>query len=268
MTDQASAIPTSTVEADGMEVASGDPGPAQINIHIHQESALSQLVKAGCSLFQGGSKTPRQAAASRERIGRVQLALGVTQVVLGTVSGALGVLLYLGPWIMLSSTGCAFWPGAVAIAAGAGAIVHEKRHSRCWGGLSVLMALLSASAALAALILCIGSFVWQPDGFYYMDSVCDSPIPTSWTPRYWRQWQYENNWRQEECRRNMNLLVKLFGGVRGMMLAVFALMLAGSLASLGLGLRCLCCPAGNLEERERTEKLLVENSPPPSPHKE
>ncbi|XP_028933097.1 transmembrane protein 176B [Ornithorhynchus anatinus] len=268
MTDQVSGIPTSTVEEDGMEVASGDAGPAQLNIHIHQESALAQLVKSGCSLFQRGFKSTRQASASRARIGRAQLALGVTQVVLGTVSGALGVLLYLGPWIMLSSTGCAFWPGAVAIAAGAGAIVHEKRRSRCWGGVSVLMTLLSASAALAALILCINSFVWQPDGFYYMDSVCESPSPTSWTPRYSWQRQSGSNWRQENCRKNMVLLVKLFGAVRGMMLAVFALLLAGSLASLGLGLRCLCCRADNLEERDRTEKLLAGNSPPPSPHKE
>lgn len=39
--------------------------------------------------------------------------LQVTQILLGAVSCALGVFLYLGPWTEMRSTGCAFWMGFV-----------------------------------------------------------------------------------------------------------------------------------------------------------
>lgn len=37
----------------------------------------------------------------------------VTQILLGAVSCALGVLLYFGPWTELGGSGCAFWAGCV-----------------------------------------------------------------------------------------------------------------------------------------------------------
>lgn len=38
------------VTVNGVEVASTPPQPTHISIHIHQESVLAQLLKAGCSL--------------------------------------------------------------------------------------------------------------------------------------------------------------------------------------------------------------------------
>lgn len=39
--------------------------------------------------------------------------LQVTQILLGAVSCAFGVLLYFGPWTSLCDSGCAFWAGSV-----------------------------------------------------------------------------------------------------------------------------------------------------------
>ncbi|NP_001421725.1 transmembrane protein 176B isoform 3 [Bos taurus] len=114
-----------TLTVNGVDVGSVLSQPTHIDIHIHQESALAQLLKAGSSLVERLSHRPAKA-----RIGYGQLALGVTQLLLGAISCALGGLLYLGPWIQLRASGCALWAGFVAIAAGVGAIVHEKRRGK------------------------------------------------------------------------------------------------------------------------------------------
>ncbi|XP_073666175.1 transmembrane protein 176B isoform X8 [Tursiops truncatus] len=106
---------------NGVDVVSPLSQPTHIDIHIHQESALAQLLKAGSSLMKRLSHHPAKASISYG-----QLAVGVTQILLGAMSCALGGLLCLGPWIQLRDSGCAFWAGFVAIAAGVGTIVHEK----------------------------------------------------------------------------------------------------------------------------------------------
>uniref|UniRef100_A0A5F4VZ75 Transmembrane protein 176B n=1 Tax=Callithrix jacchus TaxID=9483 RepID=A0A5F4VZ75_CALJA len=115
--------------------------PTYVNIHIHQESALTQLLKASWDKLQ--------AAGSRGKSGLLSTAW-VTQILLGLVSCVLGVCFCLGPWTVLRASGCAFWAGSAAIAAGAGAIVHEKRRGRLAGYVSSLLTLAGFATAVAA----------------------------------------------------------------------------------------------------------------------
>ncbi|XP_077005720.1 transmembrane protein 176B isoform X2 [Tamandua tetradactyla] len=141
----------STVTVNGVPVASAFPQPAHINVHIHQESVLTQLLKAGGSLKKLLSRT-RNTASSKARINHDQLALGVTQLLLGVVSCALGVFLYFGPYIELRGSGCAFWAGAVAIVAGVGAIVHEKNQGKFSNLFLAIRALLLAVCVLQVIV--------------------------------------------------------------------------------------------------------------------
>ena len=61
-----------TLTVNGVDVGSVLSQPTHIDIHIHQESALAQLLKAGSSLVERLSHRPAKA-----RIGYGQLALGV-----------------------------------------------------------------------------------------------------------------------------------------------------------------------------------------------
>ncbi|KAL4826883.1 hypothetical protein H8958_012228 [Nasalis larvatus] len=255
------------VIVNGVAVASTPSQPSHINVHIHQESTLTQLLKAGSSLkkfiFHPGDTVP-----STARIGYEQLALGVTQILLGVVSCALGVCLCLGPWTVLRASGCAFWVGSVAIAAGAGAIVHEKHPGKLAGYVSSLFTLSGFATAMAAVVLCVNSFIWQTEPFLYIDTVCDPLdliIPT--TGYRWRS--QESQWQKEECRAYMQMLRKLFTAIRALFLAVCVLKVIVSLASLGVNLRNLCGQSSQPLNEEGSEKrLLGENSVPPSPSRE
>ncbi|XP_043320090.1 transmembrane protein 176B isoform X1 [Cervus elaphus] len=249
---------------NGVDVGSMLSQPTHIDIHIHQESALAQLLKAGSSLVERLSHRPAKA-----RIGYGQLALGVTQLLLGAISCALGGLLYLGPWIQLRASGCALWAGSVAIAAGVGAIVHEKRGGKLSGCVSGLLTLAGIATAVAAVVFCVNSFIWQGDGFDDISSVCDSLVPVTPTSWYQRRSSY-SSWEEENCRRYMQMLMDLFLGIRALLLAICILQVIVSLASLGVGLRSFCGQSSQaLQDEEGSERnLLGENSVPPSPSKE
>lgn len=62
---------------NGVDVASTVSQPTHIDIHIHQESVVTELLKAGASLKQFLSR-PRDTGPSRARINNAQLALGVS----------------------------------------------------------------------------------------------------------------------------------------------------------------------------------------------
>ncbi|XP_045022420.1 transmembrane protein 176B isoform X1 [Bubalus bubalis] len=252
-----------TLTVNGVDVGSMLSQPTHIDIHIHQESALTQLLKAGSSLVERLSHRPAKA-----RIGYGQLALGVTQLLLGAISCALGGLLYLGPWTQLRASGCALWAGFVAIAAGVGAIVHEKRRGKLSGCISGLLTLAGIATAVAAVVFCVNSFIWQDDGFYDISSVCDSLVPVTPTSWYQRRSSY-SSWEEENCRRYMQMLMDLFLGIRALLLAICALQVIVSLASLGVGLRSFCGQSSRALDEEGSERnLLGENSVPPSPSKE
>ncbi|XP_070320780.1 transmembrane protein 176B isoform X3 [Odocoileus virginianus] len=230
---------------NGVDVGSTLSQPTHIDIHIHQESALAQLLKAGSSLVERLSHRPAKA-----RIGYGQLALGVTQLLLGAISCALGGLLYLGPWIQLRASGCALWAGSV-------------------GCISGLLTLAGIATAMAAVVFCVNSFIWQGDGFDDISSVCDSLVPVTPTSWYQRRSSY-SSWEEENCRRYMQMLMDLFLGIRALLLAICILQVIVSLASLGVGLRSFCGQSSRaLQDEEGSERnLLGENSVPPSPSKE
>ncbi|XP_004458318.2 transmembrane protein 176B [Dasypus novemcinctus] len=260
----------STVTVNGANMDSALSQPTHINIHIHQESAVVQLLKAAGSLkerlFRPWFTAPSKAKRSYE-----QLALGVTQLLLGIVSCALGVFLYFGPYIELRGSGCAFWAGAVAIAAGVGVIVHVKYQGKISGNISGVLTLAGIATALVAVVLCVNSLTWQTDGFFYIDSVCERPKPDTTTIGY--RWGYRNNddsdWKEEACRSYMQILMNLFLAIRSLLLAVCALQVIVSLASLVVGLRSQCSQSSQaMDEEGSVKKLLGENSEPSSPSKE
>ncbi|XP_020833594.1 transmembrane protein 176B [Phascolarctos cinereus] len=258
---------TSMIKVDGMQAVEVDSQPTQINIHIHQESALSKLFQAGCAFLQ--SKTYSQDTFKQSKRGlQAQLALGVSLILLGVLSCAFGILLYFGPWIPLQAMGCAFWAGTVAIVAGAGAIIYEKCQSSCWGRLATLLALISISTAFAALVLCSYSLEDSANHFFNVGTICERSRSETTTVLYYRRYDYRD-WRTEECKRNMDMLLHLFQGVQAMLLAICAVILLVSLASLGVGLCDLCCQNSQFQVEEAAEKkLLGEESLPPSPCKE
>ncbi|XP_006895259.1 PREDICTED: transmembrane protein 176B-like [Elephantulus edwardii] len=262
-------LPSNTVTVNGVDVRSTQSQPTHINIYI-KESAWAQLLKAGgslrCCVFQ-----PRDTVHPKSRMRHEQLALGVTQVLLGVVSCAFGGFLYCGPWNELRGSGCAFWSGTVTIAAGAATIFHEKHQSRLSGYVSVLFTLAGIATVLAATVLCVNSLTWQSDGFHYIHSVCDHPAPEITTIGYrWRRQNWrDSNWKKTQCKSYMQMVTNLFLGIRGLLLAVCVLQAVLSSTSLGMGLQSLCSQSsGYLDKKESEEKLLEDSSVPPSPSKE
>ncbi|XP_036885378.1 transmembrane protein 176B [Sturnira hondurensis] len=248
-----------TVTVNGVEVASTLSQPTHISIHIHQESVLTQLLKAGGSLKEL-FVSRRDPGPPKTGISYGLLAGGVIQILLGAMSCAFGVLLYFGPWTKLSASGCAFWAGCVAIATGAGVIVHEKRRSILSGWAFRLLALVGIPTAVAAVALCANSIAWENSIFF--SSICDSLVPT--TPATYYRWG-QASWQEDGCKSFMQTLRNLFLAIRIMLLAVCVLQLIVSLASLGLGLRISCGQSFQPTDEEDTEKkLLGDNSMPPS----
>ncbi|XP_032250291.1 transmembrane protein 176B [Phoca vitulina] len=229
------------VTVNGVDVVSTLSQPSHINIHIHQESALAQLLKAGASLKEIFSR-PRDTGPSEARMSYGQLVLGVIQILLGAASCVLGGLLCFGPWTELRASGCAFWAGSVAVVAGAGAIIHEKHRGKLSGCASGLLTLAGISTAVVAVVLCVNSLTLPSDGFLYIDSVCESPEPATLTTGYKETWQRSrmSRWNEDRCRTYMQMLMNLFLGIHALLLAVCVLQVIISLASLGMGLRSLC----------------------------
>ncbi|XP_027696914.1 transmembrane protein 176B-like [Vombatus ursinus] len=258
---------TSVIKVDGMQAVEVNSQPTQITIHIHQESTLAKLLQMGCAFLP--SKTYSQDTLKQSRrVLQAQLALGVSLILLGVLSCSFGILLHFGPWIPLQAIGCAFWAGAVAIVAGAGAIIYEKCQSSCWSRLAALLALISISTALAALVLCSYSLEDSANHFSNMKMICEHSRSETTTVLYYRRYDYRD-WRTEECKRNMDMLLHLFQGVQAMLLAICAMIVLVSLACLGVGLRNLCCQNSKFQVEEGADKeLLGEESLPPSPCKE
>ncbi|XP_073916918.1 transmembrane protein 176B [Castor canadensis] len=257
------------VTVNGVDVACTLSQPTHINVHIHQESVLAHLLKAGSSLKQFLSR-PRNTGSSKTRICHEQLALGVTQVLLGLVSSTLAVCLYFGPWTELRASGCAFWAGSVAIAAGAGAIVNEKHRGKLLGLVSCLLTLAGIATAVAAAVLGVRSLIWQTD-VTGISSLCAIPHPVITTPVYRRRWgdSDSSDWMEKECRSRMEMLMILFRELCALLTVVCILKVILYLASLGLSLRNMCVQRlPTLVEEELEKTLLGNNSVPPSTSEE
>uniref|UniRef100_A0A8C9Q5Y5 Transmembrane protein 176B n=1 Tax=Spermophilus dauricus TaxID=99837 RepID=A0A8C9Q5Y5_SPEDA len=245
------------VTVNEVDVVSTLSQPTHIDIHIHQESALTQLLKAGASLKQFISR-PRDTGPS-----------GVTQILLGVVSCTLGVCLYFGPGTgsELRASGCAFWAGCVAIIAGAGAIAHEKYPGKLSGCVSGLLILACIATAVAATVLCVTSLVWQTNdaSVTEINSLCDG-LNTTTSYRYgWRS--YNDKWKEERCRNYMEKMMKMFLAFCSLLAAVCILKIILALASLGLCLRSVCVQSSRPLEEEGSDKKLLGEVPSVSKEK-
>lgn len=265
-----------TVTVNGVEVVSALPQSTHINIHVHHKSALMQLLRTmdplkkflSCSQDTGLSKASisQDTKPSEASISHGQLALGVTQMLLGLVSCVLGVCIYFGPWTELCASGCAFWAGSVAILAGAGIIVHEKRQGKQSGHVSCLLILACIATAAAATVLGVRSLVWQTSVYYYFEIIttCDSLQPSSGYG-----FTDDSSWRLESCRSFLNMMMNMFLAFCIMLTIVCILEIVVALASLGLSLRSMCGRSSQtLDEEETEKKLLGGDSAPPSPIRE
>ncbi|XP_063106801.1 transmembrane protein 176B isoform X1 [Cavia porcellus] len=250
------------VTVNGVRVASTSSQPTHISIHIHQESVLSQLLKAAGSLKRFLSQ-PGDTGPSKARTSKEQLALAVMQIVLGVVSCTLGVSLSFGPRTELRVLGCAFWAGSVAIAAGTGAAVHERCRGKLLGCVSGLLTLAGIAAAVAAVVFSVRSIIWQNNDLNYskFNSVCDNLDPVATTTSY--------EWRTENCRNFMKMTLKLFLGFCILLTVVCILNVIVSLASLRWCLRSMSGQSSQpLDEEGSDQKLLGENPESPSASKE
>uniref|UniRef100_A0A8C8TJI1 Transmembrane protein 176B n=1 Tax=Peromyscus maniculatus bairdii TaxID=230844 RepID=A0A8C8TJI1_PERMB len=234
-----------TVTLNGAEVASALPQSTHINIHIHQQSALEQLLRA-----IGSPK--KFFSCLQASIHHGQLALGVTQILLGFVSCVFGVCIYFGPWTELRASGCAFWSGSV-------------------GQIACLLILACIATAVAATVLGVNSLIWQTSASYYfkISSTCD-PLQSSMGSGYGiTRYTRDSDWKIERCKFYLNMMMNLFLAFCIMFTVVCILKIVVSLASLGLSLRSMCGQRSQaLDEEETEKKLLGGDSTPPSPTKE
>lgn len=258
-----------TVTVNGVEVASTQPHSTHISIHIHQKSALEQLLGAMGSLKKSLS-CPQATGPSKARIHYGQLSLGVTQILLGLVSCVLGVCLYFGPWTELRASGCAFWSGSVAIVAGVGTVVHEKQQGKLSGHLSRLLLLACIATSVAATVLGVNSIIKQTSVFYYeISSTCYSLL-SGMNSGYESTWfTDDSDWKTQRCREYLNMMMNLFLAFCIMLTVVCILEIVVSVASLGLSLRSMCGRRSQaLNDEETEKKLLGGDSAPASPAKE
>ncbi|KAL1778334.1 Transmembrane 176B [Sigmodon hispidus] len=255
----------STVTVNGAEVVSSSHQATRVNVYIHQDSVVEQLLGV---IGKRCISCPQDTRPSKASIHYGQLALGVIQVLLGLVSCVLGVFIYFGPWTELCASGCAFWSGSVAIVAGAGTIVHEKQRGKLSGHISRLLILACIGTAVATTVLGVNSLIWQTNSFYLeISSLCDSLQSSRNTGYGTKRFTYGND--NSQCILHLNMMTNLFLAFCIMLTIVCILETVVSLASLGLSLRSMCGRNSQALDEEETEKTLLEgDSTPPSPAKE
>lgn len=260
-----------TVTVNGAEVASALPTSPQVNIYIHHHSALEQLLRAMGSMKKSLSR-PQDTGPSKTSIHHGLLALGVTQILLGLVSCVLGVCIYFGPETEPHTFGYGFWSGSVAVVAGTGIIVNEKRRGKLTGHISCLLILACTATAVAATVLSVNSLTWQTSGAYrYRISSSCEPLQTS-TDSGDGLVRFSDNtsWRTERCREYLRLMMNLFLAFYIMLTVVCILKIVMSLASLGLSFQSMCGRSSQALDKDKEEaekKLLGGDSTPPSPTK-
>ncbi|XP_043821000.1 transmembrane protein 176A [Dromiciops gliroides] len=234
------------VKIDGVE-AVGTSQPVHIDIHIHQESSLPELLKAGKSLFKFSIKSANTPGSSTNN-SRLQLVVWTSQIILGAMSGALGIFFYMGPYFELWFSGAAFWTGAVAISSGVVAIIQEKRRGAWWSFLKGLFILATISTSIAAIVICAGDL---QGSFYYFWRSCEESdwnIETFNTPNPQKVWK-------RQCINYMNMLANLAEGIKIMALLVWITLLMVTLTPIAFTLlHSYCHCRSNLTPEEDVDE--------------
>uniref|UniRef100_F7FAJ2 Transmembrane protein 176A-like n=1 Tax=Monodelphis domestica TaxID=13616 RepID=F7FAJ2_MONDO len=217
-----------------------------------KESALPHVFKAGKSLLQFFAESPGILGSSTTS--RLQLATWTTQIILGVISGALGVFIIMGPYTDMFFSGASFWTGAVATIAGVVAFIREKRRSSWWSFLKVLFLLATISTSIAAIV--IGARDLGRNPFYNIDDICrnNQGYPTA-SP--------DDFWNQEDCFNHMFMLRNLFEGIRTMLFAVWIILLMVTLISIGFPFiqSCFCHKSNLPPEQDKDKKKLLAGEP-------
>lgn len=202
---------TVTVNGAGAGVASALPTSPHVNIHIHHHSALEQLLRAMGSVKKSLS-CPQDTGPSKASIHHGLLALGVTQILLGLVSCVLRVCIYFGPGTELHTFGYAFWSGSVAVVAGTGTIVNEKRRGKLTGHISRLLILDCTATAVPATVLGVNSLNWQTSRAYRykISSTCDSLQTSTDSGDGLVRLTDDTSWWTERCREYLHMMMNWF----------------------------------------------------------
>ncbi|XP_074049472.1 transmembrane protein 176A [Macrotis lagotis] len=227
-----SEVTVNGVKIDRLETA-GTSQPVHINVHIHQESALPELLKAGKSLLKFFVMPPSIPGVNATKQ-RLQVATWTVQIILGVMSGALGVFFYMGPYWELRYTGAAIWTGVVATSAGIIAIIQEKKKGTWWRFLKVLFTLATISTSIAAIVICASEL---QHSFYYFKNSCKK---NDWSSSFTTS-NPETDWKIMRCMIYMNWLHSLIKGIEILALLVWITLLVVTLVPLGFTLLYLCC---------------------------
>lgn len=229
------------------EVAPRGPQPTQIEVHIHQESALAKLLQS----MEARLLAPKAATASHWA--RLLVASWTMQLVLGVLSGVLGGLLYLGHYSTVRGSGAAIWTGAVAVLAGAVAFIYEKRRGIFWAFLKSLLVLAVFATAVTAIVIAASNF----NDFYYFyngDEICDvsssvwPTLPPS-TP------SSEETKRFQLCLSYVYMLKTMSLGLHATLIALWSLLIFTSLSPLILFFWKICLSKKKTDQK----KLLAGN---------
>lgn len=159
----------------------------------------------------------------------------------------------------------------MAILAGVGTIVHEKRQGKLSGQVSCLLLLACIATAAAATVLGVNSLIRQTSVPYYVEifSTCN-PLQSSMDPGYGTvRYSDDSDWKTERCREYLNMMMNLFLAFCIMLTVVCILEIVVSVASLGLSLRSMYGRSSQALNEEESERKLLDGHPAPaSPAKE
>ncbi|XP_036615637.1 transmembrane protein 176A-like [Trichosurus vulpecula] len=245
-----SEVKVNGVEMDGLDAA-GTSKPVHVNVHIHQESALPELLNAGKSLFKFFVMLPGTPGRSSSE-SRLQVATWTSQIVLGAMSGALGVFFSTNLFFELKNSGVAFWTGAVAISAGVVAIIQEKRKGTWWSFLKTLFFLATVTTSIASIAICAGEVRRLID---YFRPPCNGE--EVWPTRDYGTPNPQEAWRKSQCMDYMIMFQSLRKGILFVGLLVWITLLVVTLVPIGYTLvySCFCHknkvpPEEDIEEKK------------------
>lgn len=229
------------------EVAPGGPQPTSLDVHIHQESALAQLLKSLVARLQA----PRPATPPRRA--RLLVASWAAQIVLGALALVLGGFLYLCKFSTVRYSGAAFWTGGVAVLAGAVAFIYEKRRGIFWAFLRTLLIVAVFTTAVIAIVILANNF-YDFRYFYYGDEICnlsrdDWPTQQAPTP------SSEETQRQDLCHSYVRFLQAMSISLHATLFALWVLLILTSLTPLGLFFWTTCISKKKTDQK----KLLPGN---------
>ena len=199
-------------------------------MHIHQESALANLLLAGCSLLSN----LRSRGNGSQACSRVLVASWVVQTVLGALSVVLGGTLYIGHYLAMYSEGAPFWTGIVAMLAGGRLGMLSAWLIGCWALMRTLLVLASFCTAVAAIV--IGSrelnFYW----YFLGDDVCQRDSSYGWSTMPRTTPVPEEADRIALCIYYTSMLKTLLMSLQAMLLGIWVLLLLASLTPALKGL--------------------------------